>query len=225
MAEASGTTDIVATPHANSQYQFSPAVIEQRIAELTGRSRVRIHRGCDFHLQVDNINDALKHPDKYTVNHKQYLLVEFPDFNVFSSSDQILGRLLDRGLVPIVTHPERNALLAQRLSDLAAWVQNGCYLQITAGSFTGRFGKGPKDAAVTMLHKGLVHFIASDAHDIKYRTTNLQDAYDRLSEEYGEHLVRPLFVDNPRAVITGGHVDFELPPVVARRRKWYQFWG
>jgi len=29
---------------------------------------------------VDNIEDALLHPDKYTANRGCYLLIEFPDF-------------------------------------------------------------------------------------------------------------------------------------------------
>jgi hypothetical protein len=67
IAEASGTTDIVATPHANSQFEFRPDVVSRRIEELQARTRVRIHSGCDFHLHVDNIQDALAHPERYTI--------------------------------------------------------------------------------------------------------------------------------------------------------------
>ena len=45
LAASDGTTDIVATPHANGQYAFDPEVIEQRIAELSARAPIRIHRG------------------------------------------------------------------------------------------------------------------------------------------------------------------------------------
>src|SRR5712692_771967 len=118
LARQAGTTDIVATPHANGQYLFRPELIEQRIAELSARvDGIRIHRGCDFHLQVSNIHDALAHPDKYTVNHRGYLLVEFPDMTMFPNADEILRQLLDAGMIPIVTHPERNGYL-QRNPDV-----------------------------------------------------------------------------------------------------------
>ena len=141
LAAQSGTSDIVATPHANGQYAFDPEIVEERIAELSARTKLRIYPGCDFHLQFDNIEDALTHPEKYTINHKGYLLVEFPDVGVFTETDAILARLLDGGMVPIVTHPERNRELQRRVDDLARWVANGCYVQVTAGSFEGTFGK------------------------------------------------------------------------------------
>ena len=91
LAAASGTTDIVATPHVNGQFEFDPELIDERIAELSARSAVRIHRGCDFHLEAENIEDAIANPDKYTINNRGYLLVEFPDLSIFTSTDEILS--------------------------------------------------------------------------------------------------------------------------------------
>ena len=101
------------------RYAFEPESIEERIAELSAETTLRIYPGCDFHLQFDNIEDAVAHPEKYTINHHGYLLVEFPDVGIFTETDAILGRLLDGGMVPIVTHPERNRELQRRLDDLA----------------------------------------------------------------------------------------------------------
>ncbi len=78
LARAAETTDIVATPHANGQYVFNPELIDERIAELSAHVDIRIHRGCDFRLQFDNVEDALAHPEKYTINHNGHLLVEMP---------------------------------------------------------------------------------------------------------------------------------------------------
>ena len=224
VAVHSGTTDIVATPHANGRYAFSPAAIARQIADLTAETELRIYPGCDFHLQFDNIEDAVAHPHKYTINHKGYLLVEFPDVGVFTETDAILARLLDGGMVPIITHPERNRELRRRLDDLARWVQIGCYVQVTAGSYVGTFGKAVKQSANEMMHRGLTHFVASDAHDVQFRSPSLHEAYTLLADEWGEDLIRPLFVENPEAVVMGNAVDFELPTTGAKRRKWYQFW-
>ena len=64
LATETGTTDIVATPHCNSQYQFDPAARDERIRELTGATggAPRIHSGCDFRLSYDNIQVALREP-------------------------------------------------------------------------------------------------------------------------------------------------------------------
>jgi protein-tyrosine phosphatase len=225
LAAQSGTTDIVATPHANGRYPFDPGVIEERIAELSAETTLRIYPGCDFHLQFDNIEDAVIHPEKYTINHRGYLLVEFPDVGIFTETDAILGRLLDGGMVPIVTHPERNRELQRRLDDLARWVESGCYVQVTAASYIGTFGKAAQRCANELMHRGLTHFVASDAHDLQFRTPSLREAYGLLADTWGEDLIRPLFVENPKAVLEGDAVEFEFPATSVKRRKWYQFWA
>lgn len=225
IAAAGGTTDIVATPHANRQYQFDPPTVEARLREMEGRSTVRVHRGCDFRLQSDTIEDALAHPTKYTINQKCYLLVEFPEMSVFSHTENVLLRLIDVGIVPIITHPERHRELPKRLADLARWIEMGCCLQITAGSVTGRFGHTAQTHARELVGHGLVHFVASDAHDTRHRPPTLDGAYREMAGEWGEDVVRPLFVDNPKAVLAGEPFDSVVKPLRRRKKHWYQFWG
>ena len=120
MAGEHGTTDIVASPHANLEYRFDPALIAELKALLEARneSGVRVHLGCDFHLQYENIEDAIQHPRKYTIAGGPYLLVEFSDLLIFKTTAQIFNDLLAAGMRPVITHPERNSLLQQRLSEL-----------------------------------------------------------------------------------------------------------
>ena len=47
---------------------------------------------------------------------------------------------------------------------LAAAVRDGCLLQVTAGSLTGLFGNRVQTFAETLVRRGLVRFVASDAH-------------------------------------------------------------
>jgi len=223
MAAVSGTTDIVATPHANSRYRYRPDLIDEQIADLNASVEgIRVHRGCDFHLQADNIQDAVANPQKYTINGHGYLMVEFPDILIFRNVDAILGQLLDAGLIPVITHPERNTLLQPRINDLARWVEKGCCLQVTAGSVTGRFGKAAQRFSEQLLARGLVHVIASDAHDCEHRPPTLTAAYNALARAHGSGAVTPLFVDNPRAVIEGETIDIAVRP--AKQRHWFQFW-
>ena len=225
MARDSGTTDIVATPHADSQYSFDPERIEARIAELTGRvSGIAIHRGCDFRLEVSNIENAIRQPNRYTINHRQYLLVEFPHMTVYPSAGSILAQLLGAGMTPVVTHPERNAYLQENPDELMRWVDLGCLAQVTASSCTGTFGKRVQGAAATLLARGVVHFIASDAHDTVNRTPDLRKAFGLLSKRLGEERARRLFIDNPRAAIRGDEIDTVFDAPLRSRRPWYQFW-
>jgi len=219
MAAEAGTTDIVATPHANMRYRFDEGLIGQRIEELTAATggRPRIHRGCDFHLTFDNIQDALENPARYSVNGGPYLLVEFPDS--LSGMRPALDALLNRGLVPIMTHPERHRQLRDITAEFRDWLRAGCLAQITGQSLRGRFGKKAEEAAWEMVERGMAHFVASDAHGTEDRTPRLTEAFTAVAAAAGSECAERLFLLNPTAVIAGQPV----PRAKARRKAWYDF--
>jgi protein-tyrosine phosphatase len=226
MAAESGTTDLVATPHANPTYPYDPELLRERLAQIARGSggALRLYLGCDFYLSYDNIQDAIANPSKYTINQKSYLLVEFSDMLVFRNTGEIFERLQDAGMTPIITHPERNALIRQRLDDLATWVENGAFVQITAQSLVGTFGRQAKEFCGTLLDRGLVHFVASDAHDVARRPPKLDGAYALLKKQYGESFAETLCVGNPGAVLIGEALELPDREIVSEPRKWYQIW-
>jgi protein-tyrosine phosphatase len=221
LAASAGTTDIVATPHGNNQYTYDPEVVEQKLAELrlAAGGAIRIHRGCDFHLTPENIADAIRFPAKYSIGGKGYLLVEFSDHLVPENAADIFDSMLGAGLRPIVTHPERNPLLQKKLELVESWVERGCLVQVTAYSPLGRFGKTAKVFADRLLTNGLVHFLASDAHDCKHRPPTLDVPWQHIAREFGEPAARALLETNPAAALAGS-----APPAPAKvRKKWFGF--
>ena len=80
------------------------------------------------------------------------------------------------------------------------------------------------ELAQDLLRRGLVQIIASDAHDCVHRPPTLTAAYQAMVADYGEQVVRPMFVDNPHAVIRGNTINTAVVPLRSRRR-WYRFWG
>ena len=212
MAADAGTTDIVATPHANDQFGYDLQVVEQKISELlnAANKRIRIHRGCDFHLSPKNIFDALNNKQKYTINGKCYLLVELPDLMAPSSLSGILTRLRSAGITPVLTHPERNTLLQERISHIEHFVEGGCLVQVTAMSILGGFGKMEQRASEYLLQRGLVHFIASDAHDTYHRPPTLAEAHRTILRWFGEDTATVLFVTNPHLVLSGDALPYDM---------------
>jgi protein-tyrosine phosphatase len=200
-----GTTDIVATPHASAEFRYQAELLEERIGELTAKTgaRPRMHRGCDLHLSFDNIEEVRHRPEKYSINGKRFLLVECPDFSVGRHTEGVLQGLIDSGLVPIVTHPERNPVLQGKLSRVESWVEMGCVVQITARSICGGFGRAAVRAADRLLENGVVHVVASDAHDPEHRHARLDEAYGIVRLRYGEQEADTLFTHNPQCIIEG----------------------
>jgi protein-tyrosine phosphatase len=220
-AAAADTTDIVATPHANQEYRFDPRIVQEKISQVQAAvgDLPRIHYGCDFQLTMENIDDALRAPEKYSIDHHGYLLVEFSDLHIPKKADEIFARMMHAGLRPIVTHPERNQLLQTRLPELRAWVAQGVLMQVTANSFLGRFGRTAKRFAGELMTNSLIHFIASDAHDTKWRTTDMRESRRYVEKQYGVEAAERIFEENPRAVLAG--VEISPIPIVIRKRKWF----
>jgi protein-tyrosine phosphatase len=205
MAAEYGTTDIVATPHSDQRFPYDPEVVAQCVAELQSAvgDEIRIHRGCDFHLFYENIVEATREPAKFCINGSRYLLVEFAEI-VPQNIGDILERFLELGVVPVITHPERNRALRSDPARLKGWVSRGCAVQITGQSFLGRFGKSAHRAAGDLAKAGLAHFVASDAHDLMHRPPRLDEAYREIASRYGEGVAETLIVVNPHAALSGG---------------------
>jgi protein-tyrosine phosphatase len=226
MAADHGTTDLVATPHANPNYRFDPQAIEERLAEVSAASGnvLRLHSGCDFHLSYDNIQDAIANPRKYSINHHRYLMVEFSDLLIFNNTTEIFSRLQEAGMTPVITHPERNGLLRQRIDQIALWVKEGACVQVTGQSLLGEFGRRAQEFSRTLLDQQLVHFLASDAHDCGHRPPRLDLAHAWVKEQYGEERAEVLCVTNPKATLTGEPLGAVESTAIAERRRWYQIW-
>jgi protein-tyrosine phosphatase len=224
MAAAAGTTDIVATPHANQDYAFDPTVVESKIGELQAAigDTPRIHYGCEMHLTPENIEAVLRSPGNYSINHRGYLLVEFSDFMIPKATGEIFARMMRAGVRPIVVHPERNPLMQNRLPDLEAWVVQGVVFQITAQSLLGRHGKAARATAHELMSRGLAHFLASDAHDLKHRAAAMDEPRRYVEKTFGAEAALRVFEENPRSVLAG--VPLAATPLPVRGKRWYSFW-
>ena len=224
MAAAAGTTEIVATPHAGTSFPFDPGAVDGLMKELQAAAGPvpRLHYGCELRLTPETIEDALKSPARYAFAHGSAILVEFPDFVVPKSAGQILSAMLMRGIRPIIAHPERSSILRKQTTDLEDWVEQGCLLQVTTQSLDGRFGKSSRTSAHELLERGLVHFIASDSHDLNHRPPLLDQASAYISKVYGPDLARRIFIDNPKAALAGDPIA-PIPAQATKKKSWFSF--
>lgn len=222
MAESAivdGITHVVATPHASSEHNFDYRRVQQlrdRLQTEIGE-RLTLATGCDFHLNPENLEALRKNSSPFCINQRDYLLVEFNEISIPPALDETLHDLLLRRIRPIITHPERNAILRRQRERLANWVRLGCYVQVTAGSLTGGFGPRAQEDSLCWIAQGLVHIVASDAHNTRRRPLKLQPAYNLVREQFGEAKARALFDDNPLAAFEGR--DLPHVPEVADAQK------
>jgi len=226
MAAADGVTHLVATPHSNYTYTFDRELNKRLLAELQEKvgEAPKLLLGCDCHLSYDNIQECVQNAKDFTINQTSYILVELPDQFIPEHISRVYYDIQVTGLVPIITHPERNPLLHRKPQLLEQWVELGCLVQITAQSYTGGFGSTACKFAERLLDAGLVHFFASDAHNTKRRPPILSTCYQKLEREFGKEIADLLLVQNPEAVINGctlpSQPDWEAA-ASSRKRSWF----
>ena len=213
MAIADGITHVVCTPHSSHHYNFDPernatlfAALQDAVHARFG-DRLTLGLGCDFHLMFDNIEDAQRFPTRYTINGHNYLLVEFPDSAISPNMAQTFYQLQLSGMTPVITHPERNLILARQPERMEEWLKAGALIQVTAGSLLGRFGPMAEQSATWLLDHHWVHFLATDAHNTQSRPPQLRPSMDWVAERYGAPTAERLCIANPRAAFYGDALE------------------
>lgn len=231
MAAEDGITHIACTPHSNGYYDYNPEVVSSKIARLQEilqqrKIPITLGRGCDFHTSYDNIRQSHEDPTRFSLNGGSYLLVEIPDQALPPSLNEIFYEMQLDGLVPILTHPERNLTLQKDLSRLEQWLRSGVLVQVTCGSVTGKMGKTAQRIAHELLSKRWVHFLATDAHNVTSRPPKMREAMNLVAEKYGSDYAHLLCVSNPLAAFMNKPMQPQLEPMGlyedALPRSWWQ---
>ena len=205
MAVRDGITHIVATPHCDGHYEYDRAHFTDMLATLSEVSsgKLTFSIGCDFHMSPRNLTDVMTDPRPFAIGDTQYLLVEFDHHGIPSNADDQLMAILSRGMVPIVTHPERNAYLMKNPETVLRYIAAGCLVQVTANAFTGFWGPKSKKAAERLLQKHAIHIVATDAHNLESRPPILSEARARIAALAGADVAEALTNHNPAAVVAG----------------------
>jgi protein-tyrosine phosphatase len=208
MAARDGITHIVATPHCDGHYVYDREHFTDMLATLSevAGEWLTFTIGCDFHLSPRNLEEAMNDPRRFAIGDTQYVMIEFDHHSIPHNAGEQLMAIISRGMVPIITHPERNGYLMKNLDVVQRFVDEGCLVQITANALTGFWGPKSKKAAEKLIERRVAHIVATDAHDIRLRPPILSEARTRVAELASEAVAEALVTTNPGAVVAGRSV-------------------
>jgi len=148
----------------------------------------------------------------------RYLMLEFPDDDVPSYTSTMIYELMQRGIIPIIVHPERNKKIMEQPDILYDLLNEGCLSQITASSYVGIFGHKVQKFSKQLIRTGQAYVFASDAHDLPNRKYEMNNAFKKLEVEYGNSYVKR-FENNAKNIINGEEIAFNKLNKV-RRHFW-----
>ena len=217
-AAKDGIRHIAATPHSNAQFRYDRSAHAERLLELRERAGVPVELslGCDFHFSSENVQAALQDGKQFCIGSGPYLLVEFSDFGIPPNANATVRALMRRGIIPIITHPERNLFLRSKVEMLYSMVEAGCLIQLTANSITGFWGKAARRTCLGLLKRGLVSAVATDAHDLTHRPPIMSAAREAIHSKFGKDIAEALCSTIPSAIVEGKPIP-DIPSLVRRR--------
>jgi protein-tyrosine phosphatase len=180
-AVAGGTSTIVATPHVNRHWRVDPLELAGRVTAMRDaldEDGIELDVASGGEIAITRLADLrAEEIDALRLGEGPYLLLECPIDPTPWDFDAVLLKLHERGEAILLAHPERCPLFQREPQRLVRLVEAGLLCSITAGSMWGQFGRRVRDFTIELLRAGLVHDVASDAHDSERRPPGLGGAF------------------------------------------------
>ena len=201
-----GVSVVACTPHIlPGLYHNTGPAIREAVEDLQQHLdqeeiSLTLTTGSDAHMTPDFLA-GLQSGKVLSLADTRYVLVEPPHHTAPPQLEEFFFKLLVGGYVPILTHPERLSWVQSRYGVIQRLVQAGVWMQITAGSLTGAFGRTALYSAERMMQEGCVHIIATDAHDATRRLPNLAAGRAAAARLVGDEEAEHLTMTRPAGVL------------------------
>lgn len=200
-----GVQTIFATPHLmNGVFQSTPKDITAKCSLLTNELikkniPIQILPGSEIRLTHDTVSLFDKGRLMTLNNMDDYLLLELPPMFITEGVIHIIRQFLERGIITIIAHPERNASIIKSPNIISKLIYEGTMMQITATSLMGSFGKRTMGLCEKMIDRAAVSFIGSDIHP--GRTYRMKQAYEKTCKIAGKKEAEKIFLVNPGKIM------------------------
>ena len=206
MAVADGIEVTACTPHIMpGYYENSGPGIQAAVDELQDHLdsegiNLTVVPGADVHL-VPDMAGGLRSGRLQPIGASRYFLFEPPHHIAPPRLEDAVFDVMAAGYHPLITHPERLTWIEAHYEVIKRIANGGAWMQITAGSVTGVFGKRAQYWAERMLSEGMVHVLATDAHNLHRRTPVLSPAVEAVAKRLGDEAAIDMVVTRPQAVL------------------------
>src|SRR4051812_13747625 len=219
-----GVETIVATPHVSGTYPNDPLTFAERVAAVQTALNdadvpLRVLPGAEIaHGMFQDLSeDALRAAGLGGT--AKWILFEAPFGGPMPFIDRMVDDLQIRGFQILLAHPERIGAFQRDIELLQKLVDQGCLCSVTAGSVAGQFGKTIQRFTSELFARGLVHNLASDAHDANHRSPALRPVLEKAVAEQPEleQSLEWLCSEVPRAVVAGEAPSGDPPRIEPKR--------
>lgn len=203
-----GVKNVIFTPH------YRKGMFEASIKEIKWKflkfSEIVKREGIDIELYLGRecyantgLVEKIQSHSIFRMNGTRYVLVEFSYYDEFQKIRNCVYEMVSEGYHPILAHIERYACLCKHLEYVEELIRLGAYIQVNASAILGESGLFQKYFCKKLLQRHLVHFIASDAHNLQNRKPNLKECKMYVEKKIGVKYAREIFLENPQLILKG----------------------
>ena len=198
-----GVTDIVLTPHyiIGTNYNCNNKIKIKKLEELQKLTEIKLYLGNEVFID-NNIYEYIKNEEISTINNSKYLLVELPLREKLDIAYEILFNLRNKGIVPIIAHPERYHYI--KINDLVEFINLGCLLQGNITSLIGKYGKDAEANLKLLLKKHMIHILGTDTH---HECSNLNNCYIQLDKLIDKDMKDDILFNNFDKIINNKDIQ------------------
>lgn len=219
-----GFSDIFATSHyIEGEYEFNKTdrefIIEalmQKIAE-EGLD-IKLHIGAEGYISND-LPKLIEAGEVPTMGNSKYVLFELPLRAKVMYTSEVINKLINMKLIPIIAHPERYEVVQDDPNLAIEWVEDGALLQSNFASIIGRYGTKAKETLHKLLDANAVHFLGTDNHRAGSIYTRMDDIKREFRKRIGKDKFYELTELNPRCILNNDEIDVEVPKRIKRGRR------
>ncbi|GAC1318345.1 MAG: tyrosine-protein phosphatase [Thermoleophilaceae bacterium] len=226
-----GIQTISATPHVSFDYPLAPRAIAHAVGSLNvALSRLEVPLavlpGAELALgKISEMKDMELR--SLGLGGSRCLLVESPYAGATETLGKVLFDLQVRGFRPMLAHPERARAFQERPGEVRELVSRGVLCCVNAGSLDGSFGPRPLELAVEMIHDGMVHVVASDAHNVSARAPLLRRGFEAAEKRIPgiAEQIDYYTLAVPSALLAGQPLPARPAQLARRRSRWKRITG
>ena len=207
-----GVRTIISTSHRRKGMFETP---EEKIAANFKQVQELAKQVADdltvlYGAEIYYTSDILKKLEEGTfpsLGGTKYVLIEFSMNTPYKDIHSALGNVIRLGMIPVVAHIERYHCLENDEDRVSELINMGCYMQVNSSNilkpklFGDRY-KFMKKRVQFFLERDLVHFVASDMHNLDDRPPYMQKAYQIVAKKYGAERAEELFKTNQEILLS-----------------------
>lgn len=219
-----GFSDVFATSHyIEGEYEFNKTdreyIIEAIMEKVADEGLdITIHNGAEGYIS-NELPNLIREEVVPTLGESRYVLFELPLRAKVMYTNEVINKLIQMKLIPIIAHPERYELIQDEPSIAIEWVEEGALLQSNYGSIIGRYGMTAKETLLKLLDANAVHFLGTDNH----RSNSIYTRMEEIKKEFRRKIGRDKFYElsetNPRCILNNEEFEIEEPKKIKRRRR------